>query len=150
MPAPQCRRPNAGLGVVDHLWCSVPKWVLICLPKKLQMPSNFRSNQSVQAQKFGIFKKKLSLGVRSLWIYRRDGQLRSPGEQWQYTWGVFLLSEQRCVTFSSFIITKKKSELFRSQKYIMASSEAGRIMCSTLEEFQAGYCHFLERLMIIY
>ena len=35
---------------------TVPKWVLINRP-----------NLSAQAKKFGIFKKKLSLGVRSPW-----------------------------------------------------------------------------------
>ena len=42
-----------------------PKWVLINQPKIPQMPQNFRPNLSAQAQKFGIFEKKLSLGVRS-------------------------------------------------------------------------------------
>ena len=40
---------------------TVPKWVLIVWPKIPQMPQNF----SAQAQKFGIFEKKISLGVRS-------------------------------------------------------------------------------------
>ena len=40
---------------------AVPKWVLIVCLKK------FQPNLSAQPQKFGIFEKKLSLGVRSPW-----------------------------------------------------------------------------------
>ena len=45
----------------------VPKWVLINQPKIPQMPQNFRPNLSAQAKKFGIFEKKVFLGVRSPW-----------------------------------------------------------------------------------
>ena len=47
---------------------TVPKWVLIVQPKIPQMPPKFRSNLSAQAQEFGIFKKRLSLAVRSPWV----------------------------------------------------------------------------------
>jgi hypothetical protein len=43
------------------------KWVRINWSKIPQMPKTFQRNLSAQAQKFGIFEKKLSLGVRSLW-----------------------------------------------------------------------------------
>ena len=46
---------------------TVPKWVLINQPKT---PQIFRPNLSAQAQKFGVFEKKLSLGVRIPWLCR--------------------------------------------------------------------------------
>ena len=46
---------------------TVPKWVLINQRKIPQMPQKNQPKLSVQAQKFGIFEKKLSLGVRSPW-----------------------------------------------------------------------------------
>ena len=44
---------------------TVPKWV----PKIPQMPQKFWPKMSTQAQKFDIFEKKLSLGVRSPWTW---------------------------------------------------------------------------------
>ena len=44
---------------------TVPKWVLIVMPKILQMHQKFQPKMSAQAQKSEIFEKKLSLGVRS-------------------------------------------------------------------------------------
>ena len=41
------------------------KRVLIVWPKISKTPQKFQSNLSAQAQKFWIFEKKLSLGVRS-------------------------------------------------------------------------------------
>ena len=44
---------------------TVPKWVLMVQPKITQMPQKCQPKMSAQAQKFEIFEKKLSLGVRS-------------------------------------------------------------------------------------
>ena len=44
---------------------TVPKWVLINRPKYPKCPKIDLPNLSAQAQKFGIFEKKLSLGVHS-------------------------------------------------------------------------------------
>ena len=44
---------------------TVPKWVLVVWPKIPQLPQNYLSNLSAQAQKFWISTKKASLGVRS-------------------------------------------------------------------------------------
>ena len=46
-------------------WLIVPKWVLVFWPKIPQLPQNYLSNLSAQAQKFRISTKKASLGVRS-------------------------------------------------------------------------------------
>ena len=44
---------------------TVPKWVLIVWPKIPQMPQKISPKMSAQVQKFKIFEKRLSLGVRS-------------------------------------------------------------------------------------
>ena len=61
---------------------TVPKWALIHYPKIPQMPPKFSTQLSAQTQKFGIFGKKLSLGVHSPWhmVFMREIRTHS---QWE-------------------------------------------------------------------
>ena len=55
---------------------TVPNWVLMCSSRPMfirkypKCPKTFRPHLSAQAQKFGIFGKKLSLCVRSPWFWQ--------------------------------------------------------------------------------
>jgi hypothetical protein len=50
-------------------WTQSAKIVVIVWPKIPKTNQKFQPNLSAQAQKFQIFEKKLSLGVRSPWFW---------------------------------------------------------------------------------
>ena len=59
-----CRKNNQILKTMDKGF-TVPRWVLQFGRIYPKCPQNLRPNLSAQAQKFGIFEKKLSLGFHS-------------------------------------------------------------------------------------